>query len=481
MMTTLKSLLMGMAIAAMMAGTANAGGIDDALQDHFGALSNTTNPNGYLDATGGGFSGGSLVIRNRIVNPQFFSLQKPHLNFGCGGWDIFGGSFSFISSEQLIQMLRSIASSAVSYAFRLALETISDDIGNLLNNMEDKMHLKNWFGKSSCELGKDLVENSGMGGPLRSIGSRLGEIINVESGADSDDSAGENPGEDESPASEAADRASEDVKELVVKGNLVWRSMNEQAADGWGGVFGGKSFMREMMSLTGTIIVCVPSKDSCPYPSGTTTTYQEGGQNDLVVYVKAPSLTLADLVEGSAAGSPIKIYQCLDGDDNCYNPDPRNQPTYHGARERLLDLLLGSDRISGLVAKAANPMASTAPTNQEKALMMNFREIYERVRLLAMRNPESARNYVYLVADSVAAEMVIQHTTVIFKELSASASKLENGAAAEDIMKMIESASAQMHADLVKIYNRSNVDTGRIAYYDNLIKNQKPIQLPMVP
>jgi hypothetical protein len=126
-------------------------------------------------------------------------------------------------------------------------------------------------------------------------------------------------------------------------------------------------------------------------------------------------------------------------------------------------------------------LTPTAPTNEEKALMTNFREIYERVRLLAMRNPESARSYVYLVADSVAAEMVMQHTTVIFKELSASASKLENGAAGEDIMKMIASANEAMHADLNKIYNRSEVDTGRIAYYENLISNQKPVQLPMIP
>lgn len=476
----IQRVLFALSVACCMAGIANAGGIDDALQDHFGSMVNTTPPDAYLDAVGGGFSGGSIVIRNRIVNPQWMSFQAPHINIGCGGWDIFGGSFSFISSQQLIDMLRSIASSAVSYAFRLALGTISDDIETLLGKMEDKMLLKNWFGKSSCELGEQLVNSVDKGGVLKSVGDRLGEVFRSTSGGGSDDSDAENPGGDKSGSTLSAETADPEVKKQIVKGNMIWRALKEQNAGGWAGMFGGDEFLEQMMSVTGTIIVCIPGEDSCPGTGGSALISREIGQTGLYAYTKNPTTDLSVLVNGTSSTKPAEFFDC-DTTDNCYQPNQVEDVTFVGAKQRILDILLGPGNVmgTGLVGSLHRaPLAPAVMTDQEKRVVSAFRSTIERIRVLAIHNESAARNYVMLTADALAAEIVMQQLQVILGTVASSGSKLENGAAGEAIMEMAGAAHTRLYAELNQFYSRPSVEAGQIAYYEYLAKQQRGVALP---
>jgi conjugative transfer pilus assembly protein TraH len=101
------------------------GGIGANLETFFnklGTTSNSTSPGVHQDQSAGYYSGGGLSLRNRTKNAQMATLQLPSFKAGCGGIDMFLGGFSHISSQQLVQTLKSIGTSAATYAFKLAIK-----------------------------------------------------------------------------------------------------------------------------------------------------------------------------------------------------------------------------------------------------------------------------------------------------------------------------------------------------------------------
>src|SRR5690606_37988731 len=70
----------------------------DELDDMF---SNVTAPGSFSTTLRQGWAGGGVGIRAPIRNISVISFDPPRLSAGCGGIDLFGGSFSFINSEQL--------------------------------------------------------------------------------------------------------------------------------------------------------------------------------------------------------------------------------------------------------------------------------------------------------------------------------------------------------------------------------------------
>lgn len=86
-----------------------------------GSVTNATSVGAHHDQSAGYYSGGGFSVRNRIKNFQPTTLQLPNIKAGCGGIDIFTGGFSFVNSAQLVNAIKSIGSSAVSYGFMLAM------------------------------------------------------------------------------------------------------------------------------------------------------------------------------------------------------------------------------------------------------------------------------------------------------------------------------------------------------------------------
>jgi conjugative transfer pilus assembly protein TraH len=75
------------------------------MQDWFndiGAYGNVTGPNAYRGQTMNLYTGGSLYMRTPVRNYQLASIAPPSFTAGCGGIDLFAGSFSFINKEQFV-------------------------------------------------------------------------------------------------------------------------------------------------------------------------------------------------------------------------------------------------------------------------------------------------------------------------------------------------------------------------------------------
>src|SRR5689334_2814452 len=87
--------------------------------DALGTLGNVTSAGAFRGQAMDLYTGGSLMMRTPAKNYTLVNAQLPSLKAGCGGIDLFGGSFSFINKAQFVALLRNIGANAVGYAFKL--------------------------------------------------------------------------------------------------------------------------------------------------------------------------------------------------------------------------------------------------------------------------------------------------------------------------------------------------------------------------
>lgn len=135
-------------------------GIGSDLEGFFnslGAVTNSTSPGVYHDQSGGYYNGGGLSLRNRAKNTQIATVQLPNFKAGCGGIDMFTGGFSYISSAELVNALKSIGSSAVSYGFMLAMKTFAPAVQSVMAELQDMASKINQSNINSCETATTLL------------------------------------------------------------------------------------------------------------------------------------------------------------------------------------------------------------------------------------------------------------------------------------------------------------------------------------
>ena len=122
-----------------------------------GVQANVTGPSAYQGQSAGYYSMGSVWSRFPQKNIQPFNIQLPHARAGCGGIDLFAGSFSFINTAELVAMLKATANNALGFAFKLAIDTISPEIGKVMDELAQKVQQMNQMNISSCETAQALV------------------------------------------------------------------------------------------------------------------------------------------------------------------------------------------------------------------------------------------------------------------------------------------------------------------------------------
>ncbi|MEE4208871.1 MAG: conjugal transfer protein TraH [Parvularcula sp.] len=151
-LTVLASL--GLATAPVQA---NVGNELNEFFDDMGAAANATGPVAYEGQTAGYYSGGNIWTRFPQKTVNLASLQLPSIKAGCGGIDVFSGSFSFINTDEIVAMLKATANNALGFAFQLAVKSISPQISATIEEMAQKVQQMNQFNMNSCELAQGLV------------------------------------------------------------------------------------------------------------------------------------------------------------------------------------------------------------------------------------------------------------------------------------------------------------------------------------
>lgn len=145
---------------ATMAVTPVAAGVGDEMNNYFnsaGSAANVNGPTAYDGQSAGYYSGGSLWTRfpSKTVSPV--NVQLPSARGGCGGIDLFAGSFSFINADEMVALLKATANNAIGFAFQLAIDSISAEIGGVMKDMSQRVQQLNQFNMNSCQTAQAAI------------------------------------------------------------------------------------------------------------------------------------------------------------------------------------------------------------------------------------------------------------------------------------------------------------------------------------
>jgi len=234
-------------------------GVGDEMEDYFtdmGAAANVTGASSFEGQSAGYYTLGSAWTRfpQKTVYPA--NLQLPSVRAGCGGIDIFTGSFSFINASEFVAMLKAVANNAVGFAFKLAIDSISPQIGGVMNELQDIANKINSQNLSSCETAQALV-----GGIAGEIGIKRGMVcdaVGTSKGLFSDWArAAQKCGNDGQESSTLAQADGALKAQLPGPKNYAWDMINGSS------LAGADTQMKEfVMTLTGTIIVGTRASDN---------------------------------------------------------------------------------------------------------------------------------------------------------------------------------------------------------------------------
>jgi len=141
----------------LLASTTAKADLDDALDNMFMTTGNE--PTIYESQRRLGLEFGTLRLRAPVNNYQVANLTPPTFRSGCGGIDMYGGSFTFINAEQFRQLLRQIGANALGYAFQLALSSMCDTCDKILSRLQDKVDQLNRLQVDTCKWAKGFVND----------------------------------------------------------------------------------------------------------------------------------------------------------------------------------------------------------------------------------------------------------------------------------------------------------------------------------
>ncbi|MBW3512096.1 conjugal transfer protein TraH [Janthinobacterium sp. NKUCC06_STL] len=241
-----------------------------------GAIGNYTAPGAFRGQVYNTFSGGGMMLRAPNKTYQLMAIDYPTAKAGCGGIDIFGGSFSFISAAEFKNMLKNITAALPGVAFQLALESVSPLLGGITKWTKNLESMMTNAQINSCNTAKSLVSTAAEATGFSS--SKACEDIAVSLGLESDYAAA--AVRCKSDKGSILDTARKSPDPLVKNkapfvGNLTWESLKLA-----GNYLDDKE--REMvMSMVGTVIYYSEGRDPNPIaPTFTSISQLLYGQSD---------------------------------------------------------------------------------------------------------------------------------------------------------------------------------------------------------
>lgn len=217
--------------------------------DGLGGGANITRPNAFEGQRAGYATLGSLYVRSSVRNANIVSLQLPSLKAGCGGIDIFAGSFSFLSKDELIALSKAIAANAAGFAFQLALESIAPGVAETMSNLRDLANEINSTNISSCEAAAGLVGSAWA--KTERTSELICKAIGNSDGLFQDWAEGKHECSTGGKEKETVDNGDEKFTDQIpVNINYAWKAAKKNA------FLASQNELSEIfMAMTGTIIV----------------------------------------------------------------------------------------------------------------------------------------------------------------------------------------------------------------------------------
>ncbi len=363
-----------------------------------GMESNVTSPGAHKDQTAGYYSGGGVTARTGARNAQLATVQMPGFRAGCGGIDLWMGGFSHISSGAIVEMLRNIGSSAASYAFMLAVQTVSPQIYNIMNELNALANQVNQTNVNSCEAAATLL--GGAWPKSDQTSKHLCQAMGSNLGAFSDWSAARQGCGAKGDRANVLSKAASDPKYkdmLVGEINLAWKAIQQNAF-----LNKDSQLAQLFMSLVGSIISRADGESFRAYrlPALVHKTDQADG-----------------VMNGLMNGGQTAIYAC-DDLKNCLNPTLKNTniPADSGLYARTSKL------IDELIRKAKQDDGSAELSSEEKSFLNSTRlPIYKMINVITAfsggQSPLDINHYAELIAIDILHQYVTEIIDIVFESV----------------------------------------------------------------
>lgn len=258
---------------------------------------NYTRPTAYQGQQAGYATLGSLYVRTQPRNTSLAHIQLPSVRAGCGGIDIFGGSFSFISKEELIKLMEAIMQNAAGFAFELALESLSPTVQETVAKLRDLIQQVNSMNINSCEAGQLLVSNlwpetdAASQHICNTIGTMSGFFADRASSRHGCGTGGRQTDTLNSATGALADQVPVDI-------NYAWKAIKKNAF-----LSSNRSIAELFMTMTGTAITRAAANDN------------EGPQHQKI----HPEAFSPNMIEVLVEGGTLKVQHC-DEINKCLSP-----------------------------------------------------------------------------------------------------------------------------------------------------------------
>jgi len=354
-----------------------------------------TGPTAYQGQSAGYYTAGNFAFRAPQSTTALANIQLPAVRAGCGGIDIFSGGFSFVSSAQLVAMLKNVASNAAGYAFMLAIKSLSPLIADQMESLNKLAQEVNQFNIGSCETAQALVGS--VWGKSDMASDQICQDLGGYTGMFSDRIAARHGcGAAGQRNTTLANLPAEQKKHVPVNKNLAWEAVKGHpllAAD----VQLGEMFM----TLTGTII------SRCP-----TNTDDTGCTFDVVPARATEAGTVSVLLDGGT----FKAHKC-DETVLCLNPSKHTQNIALSASTALRARV--SAQLAAIVGKIQTRQALNAA--EQSFLNMVSLPVYKMASVFAAEQGSYATSTLQGYADLIALDM-------LYTWLERSVMQVEDGA-----------------------------------------------------
>ncbi|MCB5162605.1 conjugal transfer protein TraH [Marinomonas algarum] len=447
-------------------GDANA--LQSEIDSFFGDMSNVTVPGVFETQRRGVISGGRYTLKTKIFDENLVNFVPPSWKGGCGGIDMFGGSFSFISSDQLVQLLRQVASNGKGYAFQLAIDNVCPTCSKHMESFQKKMQALNQHLGNSCQLAQGIV-NDAIGASDNKAKTDA-SIAATTKGLVSDVFGAREEVETGKSSEEELGEALLLEKELI--GNVVWQQLKKQNVQSWFSSGGSDDSLLEiMMSLTGTLIRTAPIPD--PEDPGD----PSDAATSLPLITKPPK---EGILQAILSGGTVKAYEC-DDSEKCFYPGDQDL-TVDGMALKIQDMLLGSDSKPGIIFKFANNQGKL--TDSETALMSSLPAgAGTIIRNLSVLSEDASRMFVLRTSNSIALEIVYTLTEELFRAVLLSISQSKSPHAAK-ALKDVSKARNTVYQDFLFLQSQNGDMSELIDNYNSMLstlRKKKYISDSVVP
>ena len=448
----LKKLALGITLASSLQVPSTKAGMEATLNKVFDdMMTNTTAPGAYETQRRGVLAGGRFTAKSQIQNANLASFTPPSISAGCNGIDMFAGSFSYINSDQIVQLFRSIAANAKGYLFQLALQQVSPTISAQLQTIQRKIQEMNQALGNSCQLAQGLVDGAFNLAAADNKQDHIEALAGSSTGVVTDFFTSLFPTDGTKTKDQIKNNAPQQYKELI--GNLVWIQLNKHNAPSWF-PHGSDELMEIIMTLSGTVIIRDAETD---------------GDENPVDQIPGEAILLRAMVEGQDGAS---ILSCEGDKDLCMAAntgiDGRKPIDIKGLKEQLLSLFRGDAGSLGIITKYAQNGEMTA---DEQSLLANIPPfVGMAMRNLSVMSPDSAIEFAEESSGAMALVMAFRLADDMLQaaERSLIGNRSPYAGQANNILSRSRERLLFNYEQLSKEYGDLR---SIVSYYNDLIKN----------